>query len=161
MPHLRVQDTIIKDISLDASDDKIIGVINKLLSKNYFDDTGLIYGIGHAIYTLSDPRCELLKAKGEELAKANPDNYKKFTFYKRFEELALKVMEEKKGTKMCANVDFYSGLVYEMLGIPHDLFIPIFAAARLVGWISHDLESLLYNKKIVRPATKYVGKKEE
>jgi citrate synthase len=158
---LEMMDTIINDISLDASDDKIIGVINKLLSKNYFDNTGLIYGIGHAIYTLSDPRCELLKAKGEELAKANPDNYKKFTFYKRFEELALKVMEEKKGTRMCANVDFYSGLVYEMLGIPHDLFIPIFAAARLVGWISHDLESLLYNKKIVRPATKYVGKKEE
>ena len=89
------------------------------------------------------------------------ENPKKFEFYYRFEKLAIKALEEEKGKKVCANVDFYSGLIYEMLNIPRDLFIPIFAAARLVGWISHDIENLLYCNKIIRPATKYVGLKED
>ena len=71
------------------------------------------------------------------------------------------MLEAKTGKVVCANVDFYSGLIYEMLGIPRDLFIPIFAVARLVGWISHDIENLLYSNKIVRPATKYVGEVKE
>ena len=76
-------------------------------------------------------------------------------------KLAIKKLEAKTGKKCCANVDFYSGLIYELLDIPRDLFIPIFAAARLVGWVSHDIENLLYCNKIVRPATKYVGFKED
>ncbi len=159
MAVLDMMQNVISDIGLDASDEKIIEVINKILDKNYNDNSGLIYGIGHAIYTLSDPRAELLRDKAEKLSKEK--NPKKFEFYNRFEKLAVKVLEERKGMKCCCNVDFYSGLIYEMLDIPRDLFIPIFAAARLVGWISHDIENLLYSNKIVRPATKYVGKKAE
>ena len=136
---------------------KLVEVINKILDRNYNDNSGLIYGIGHAIYTLSDPRADLLREKAEKLSATK--NPKKFEFYSRFEKLAIKVLQERKGMVCCANVDYYSGLIYEMLNIPRDLFIPIFAAARLVGWISHDIENLLYSNKIVRPATKYVGKK--
>ena len=88
-------------------------------------------------------------------------NPKKFNFYQRFERLAVSALKKKKGTECCSNVDFYSGLIYEMLDIPRDLFIPIFAAARVVGWISHDIENLMYCNKIVRPATKYVGYEED
>lgn len=159
MAVLDMMQTVIEDIGIDASDEEINLVIEKLLNKEYFDKTGLIYGIGHAIYSLSDPRCELLRK--EAYALSLEKNPKKFKFYHRFEKLALQALEAKKKMKCCANVDFYSGLIYEMLNIPRDLFIPIFAAARLVGWISHDIENLLYCNKIIRPATKYVGEKGE
>ncbi len=157
MAVLDMMDTVIKDIGIDASDDAIMDVCRKMLNKEYFDNSGLIYGIGHAIYTLSDPRCELLRDEAKALAEEKGSN--KFEFYHRFERIAIKALEEKKNIKCCANVDFYSGLIYEMLNIPRDLFIPIFAAARLVGWIAHDIENLLYCNKIIRPATKYVGNK--
>lgn len=147
----------IEEIGYDASDEEITNIINKILNKEYFDKTGLIYGIGHAIYTISDPRCELLREEARKLALEK--NSKKFDFYYRFEKLAISILEAKKGTEYCANVDFYSGLIYEMLNIPRDLFIPIFAAARLVGWLAHDIENLLYCNKIVRPAFRYVGDK--
>ncbi len=159
MAVLDMMKNVISDIGLDATDEQIVSVINKILDKKYNDNSGLIYGIGHAIYTLSDPRAVLLREKAEKLSKEKDP--KKFEFYRRFETLAVKTLEERKGMKCCCNVDFYSGLIYEMLDIPRDLFIPIFAAARLVGWISHDIENLLYSNKIVRPATKYVGKKPE
>ncbi|MGM9969926.1 MAG: citrate synthase [Anaeroplasma sp.] len=159
MAVLDMMDCIIKDVGLNASDEELIKIIERILNKEYFDKTGLIYGIGHAIYTLSDPRCELLREEALKLSKEK--NSKKFDFYYRFEQLALRILEAKKGFKCCANVDFYSGLIYEMLNIPRDLFIPIFAAARLVGWLSHDIENLLYSNKIVRPATRYVGDKKE
>ena len=159
MAVLDMMKNVISDIGLDATDEQIVLVINKILDKKYNDNSGLIYGIGHAIYTLSDPRAVLLREKAEKLSKEKDP--KKFEFYHRFETLAVKTLEERKGMKCCCNVDFYSGLIYEMLDIPRDLFIPIFAAARLVGWISHDIENLLYSNKIVRPATKYVGKKPE
>ena len=159
MAVLDMMQTIIDEIGLDATDDEIYAIIKRILNRDYFDNSGLIYGIGHAIYSLSDPRCELLREKARKLSlEKNP---KKFEFYYRFEKLAIKALEEEKGKKVCANVDFYSGLIYEMLNIPRDLFIPIFAAARLVGWISHDIENLLYCNKIIRPATKYVGLKED
>lgn len=157
MAVLDMMETVINDIGIDADDDAIKNVCNKILDKCYFDNTGLIYGIGHAIYTLSDPRCELLREEARVLALEKNSN--KFDFYYRFEKIAVQALEEKKGIKCCANVDFYSGLIYEMLNIPRDLFIPIFAAARLVGWIAHDIENLLYCNKIIRPATKYVGNK--
>jgi len=158
MAVLDMMNEIINDVGLDASDEELEAIVYKLLDHNYFDNKGLIYGIGHAIYSLSDPRCELLREKARELSKAKDP--KKFDFYHRFERIALKGLEKKKGIKSCTNVDFYSGLIYEMLNIPRDLFIPIFAAARVVGWISHDIENLLYCNKIIRPATKYVGDKE-
>lgn len=156
---LDMMDCVIAEVGLDASDDEIAFVVRKILNKEFYDKTGLVYGIGHAIYTISDPRCLLLREKASKLAldKGN----KKYDFYTRFEKVAINELEKKTGTKVCANVDFYSGLIYEMLDIPRDLFIPIFAAARVVGWIAHDIEAILYNKKIIRPATKYVGRKEE
>ena len=157
MAVLDMMDLIINDISINATDEEINKIIKKLLNKEYFDNTGLIYGIGHAIYTLSDPRCEILRDVAKKLAKEKKNP--KFDFYYRFEKLAVKALKEKTKKDCCANVDFYSGLIYEMLNIPRDLFIPLFSAARLVGWVSHDIENLLYSNKIVRPATKYVGEK--
>ena len=152
---LQMMDAIIDDIGIDASDKQIIEVINKILNKQYFDNSGLLYGIGHAVYTISDPRCELLREQAKILAKSK--NNKKYDFYERFEKLAIKTLNKNKNMVCCANVDYYSGLIYEMLDIPQDLFVPLFATARLVGWLSHDIENILYSKKIVRPATKYVG----
>ncbi len=152
---LDMMDHIISDIGIKATDEEINNVLEKILSKNYFDNSGLIYGIGHAIYTNNDPRCVLLKAKVRELSKeTNPDL---FNFYDRFENLAIKALVSKKGGVACANVDYYSGLTYQFLNISRDLFIPIFACARLVGWISHIIEDRLYCNKIIRPATKFVG----
>ena len=155
MAVLDMMQQIIDEVGMDATDDELNAIIARILNKDYFDNSGLIYGMGHAIYTLSDPRCEVLREEARQLSQEKDP--KKFEFYHRFEKLALAALEKKKGAKCCANVDFYSGLIYEMLNIPRDLFIPIFAAARLVGWLAHDIENLLYCNKIVRPATKYVG----
>lgn len=150
-----MMNAVVKDYGLNPSDEQIEEVITKIISKDYFDNSGLIYGIGHAVYTLSDPRCELLRKTAGELAAVKAPE--KFSLYTRFERAAVRRLAEKTGKAACANVDFYSGFIYEMLGIPEELYIPIFAAARLVGWLSHDLENLLYCNKIIRPATKYVG----
>lgn len=152
---------IIDDIGLDATDEQIRDVINKILNKQYFDNSGLIYGIGHAVYTKSDPRCLLLKEKCKELCETSEDGRKHFDFYSRFENLAIEEMKKRKNANYCANMDFYSGLTYQMLNIPRDLYTPIFAAARLVGWVAHNIENRLYCNKIIRPATKYVGKIKE
>lgn len=152
---------IINDIGLDATDEQIQEVITKMLDKKYFDNSGLIYGIGHAVYTKSDPRCLLLKEKCKELCETSEIGKKNFKFYSKFEELAIKEMSKRKNANYCANMDFYSGLTYQMLNIPRDLYTPIFAAARLVGWVAHNIENRLYCNKIVRPATKYVGKIKE
>lgn len=152
---LDMMNTILADVKEEASDGTITEIIERILTKDYFDKSGLIYGIGHAIYTKSDPRCVILKQKARLLAKSQKNT--KFAFFERFEELAIQVLSKKKGMSVCANVDFYSGLIYEMLGIPRDLFIPIFACARTAGWIAHNIEGILYCDKICRPATKYVG----
>lgn len=151
----KMMNAIIADIGANASDDSINDVITRIFAKNYHDNSGLIYGVGHAVYTISDPRCELLRTTAGKLA---AEKYpERFDFYTRFEKIAVKRLSEKTGAVCCANVDFYSGLIYEMLGIPEELYIPVFATARLVGWIAHDLENLLYCNKIIRPATRYVG----
>lgn len=131
--------------------------LKKILNKEAFDRSGLIYGMGHAVYTLSDPRAVLLKRKAEELAKEKGME-KEFRLYNHIENLAPKVFEEVKGVKkiLCANVDFYSGFVYKMLNIPVDLYTPIFACARIAGWCSHRIEEILCGGKIVRPAYKSV-----
>lgn len=148
---------IMNDISLDATDDQMQDVINRILDKNYFDNSGLIYGIGHAVYTKSDPRCVLLKEKCRELSENRDD--KMFDFYNRFERLAIAELQKRKGKVCCANVDYYSGLTYRLLNIPRDLFIPIFATARVAGWVAHIMENKLYCNKIIRPGTAYVGHK--
>ena len=133
--------------------------LRKILNKEAFDRSGLIYGMGHAVYTLSDPREVILKKFARELA-VEKGMMKEFALYELVERLAGRlVMEQRRLFKnVCANVDFYSGFVYTMLGIPKELFTPIFAIARIPGWSAHRLEEILNANKIIRPAYKYVGK---
>ncbi|WP_321330141.1 citrate/2-methylcitrate synthase [uncultured Ilyobacter sp.] len=127
----------------------------KILSKKAFDREGLIYGMGHAIYTLSDPRAVLLKEKAYELAKEK-NNIKEFQLYNDVESLTKEIFENSKGKLMSANVDLYSGFIYDMLNIPDNLYTPIFAAARSAGWSAHRIEQILSDKKIIRPAYQHV-----
>lgn len=151
---LKMMDAVINEVGLNATDSQIEEIVYKLLNKDFYDKSGLIYGLGHAVYTLSDPRSEILKKKVKELLKNNTE---KFDFYVRFESIAKKVIKKEKGKTVSANVDFYSGVVYSMLGIPQDLFTPMFVCARTVGWIAHNIENKLYCNRIIRPAGKYVG----
>jgi len=151
---------IIDTVGMDADDRAIKEIQKKLLHKECYDHSGLIYGMGHAIYTLSDPRAELIKEHLYELALEKHEE-KRFHFYRRFEECAKEVMLEEKSIHISANVDFYSGLVYEMMNIPRDLFTPLFVCARMVGWLAHNIENKLYDGRIMRPATKYVGQLQE
>jgi citrate synthase len=147
---------VINDIGLDATDDEIRTVIKRILNKDYNDNTGLIYGIGHAVYTLSDPRSEVLSEKCKELADEK-GRLKEYNFYSRFANIAIEEIKIKKGINVCSNVDFYSGLVYDMLNIPEDLYTLLFVVGRTVGWVAHNIENKLYDGRIIRPATKYVG----
>ena len=126
-----------------------------LLEKKAFDQKGLIYGMGHAVYSISDPRADIFKKFVKRLAKEK-GREKEYALYESVEKLAPKVIGEKrkiyKGVN--ANVDFYSGLVYSMLNLPKSLYTPIFAAARVVGWSAHRLEELQNVDKIIRPAYK-------
>ena len=159
--NLKVQNMFedIKANVKDWSDEKEVeNYLCKILNKEAFDRSGLIYGMGHAVYTLSDPREVILKKFAKKLAEEK-GMMKEFALYELVERLAGRlVMEQRKLFKnVCANVDFYSGFVYTMLGIPKELFTPIFAIARIPGWSAHRLEELLNANKIIRPAYKYVG----
>ena len=128
--------------------------LEKILDKKAFDKKGLIYGLGHAVYTLSDPRGVLLKKKARELSKIK-NRQKDFEFIEKIEKIGGEILMERlnKSYPICANVDLYSGFCYEMLDIPKDLYIPIFAIARTVGWSAHRLEQI-EDSKIIRPAYK-------
>ena len=143
-------------LGVNATDDEIRMFINKILNKEVCDRSGLVYGIGHAVYTKSDPRAEILKKKAKHLAEEKGLG-ELFDFYLRFERNATDIVRSQKGKEVCANVDFYSGFIYDMLEIPEDLFTPMFVMARTVGWIAHIIENKLYCSRIVRPAGKYVG----
>lgn len=147
---------VIHDISLQATDEQIRDIVCRIMDKQYNDNSGLVYGIGHAVYTLSDPRSEILSEKCKELAieKGREDE---FNFYQKFAEIAIDELYQRKGIRVSTNVDFYSGLVYDMLGIPSDLYTLLFVVGRTVGWIAHNIENKLYSNRIIRPATKYVG----
>ena len=142
------------------TDEKTIEEIcNKILDKEYYDNSGLIYGIGHAVYTKSDPRATIIKEECRKLAKEKGTTMMNaFEFYSTFERVAVRVMKERKGMTVCANVDFYSGLAYRMLGFRKEIFTPLFAIARTSGWIAHHLESRQSDRKLIRPAAVYVGK---
>ncbi|HOU84322.1 MAG TPA: citrate/2-methylcitrate synthase [Spirochaetota bacterium] len=145
--------TNVKEVSNESS---LKEYIRKIFRKEAFDRTGLIYGMGHAVYSLSDPRAILLKAKAKELAKEK-GREEEFSLYEEVERLGKIVFEEEKGSKViCANIDFYSGFVYDMLGIHPDLHTPIFAMARIAGWASHLIEEIVSGGRIMRPAYKYV-----
>lgn len=141
---------------------EISDYLKKILDKKAFDGTGLIYGMGHAVYTLSDPREVILKRFAKKLAEEK-GKMEEFALYETVERIAGQlIMEQRRMFKnVCANVDFYSGFVYSMLGIPEELFTPIFAIARMPGWSAHRLEELINASKIIRPAYKYVGQHAE
>lgn len=153
---------MMEDIKANVKDwedeEEISAYLTKILRKEAFDGSGLIYGIGHAVYTLSDPRCVLLKQQAEKLAKEKGCE-KEFKLYAAIEKLAPQVFYEiKKINKvLCANVDFYSGFVYSMLNIPKDLYTPLFAIARIAGWCAHRIEELMNGGRIIRPAYKSVA----
>ncbi len=146
----------VQDLTNEA---EVEAYLKKILNKEAFDRSGLIYGMGHAVYTLSDPREVILKKYARMLAqeKGMMDT---FALYEMVERLAGQLIMKQRNMQknVCANVDFYSGFVYNMLGIPEELFTPLFAIARMPGWSAHRLEELLNAGKIIRPAYKYVGK---
>ena len=159
--NLKVQNMFrdIKENVSDITDEKeLTTYLTKILDKEVFDHSGLIYGMGHAVYTLSDPREEILKEYARKLSEEK-GNMDEFLFYEKVEKISAKLIMEKHTVhkNVCANVDFYSGMVYTMLGIPEELFTPIFAIARIPGWCAHRLEELLNGNKIIRPAYMYVG----
>lgn len=128
--------------------------LSKILNKEAFDKKGLIYGIGHAVYTLSDPRTVLLKKQARKLAEEK-SKLDKYNFLENIEKIGARLVQEKNKTSYppCANVDLYSGFVYEMLEIPKELYTPLFAVSRMSGWCAHRLEQIL-DSKIIRPAYK-------
>lgn len=132
--------------------------LRKLLHKEAFDKAGLIYGMGHAVYSQSDPRAKVFKGFVESLS-SEKGRHDEFALYSLVERLAPEVIaEERRIYKgVCANVDFYSGFVYRMLGIPDELFTPLFAASRIAGWSAHRIEELINSNKIIRPAYKAIS----
>lgn len=143
----------------DWSSEKEVGAyLRKIIRKEAFDRTGLVYGQGHAVYTISDPRAILLRDKAGKLAEVKKCT-EEFGLYCLIERIFPDIFKEEKGgdKKICTNVDFYSGFVYSMLGIPRELYTPIFAVSRISGWAAHRLEEIVSGGRIYRPAFKQVG----
>lgn len=142
-------------------DEQIKAYLKKLLNKEAFDRAGLIYGMGHAVYSISDPRAKVFKGFVEKLS-VEKGYEKEYRLYSNVERLAPEVIaEERRIYKgVSANVDFYSGFVYQMLGLPVELFTPLFAVARMAGWSAHRIEELINQGKIIRPAYKAVKKQQ-
>ena len=141
-----------------TDEEQVAQYIAKMISKQAGDGSGLVYGMGHAVYTLSDPRAVVLKQQLEECP-LDEKLQKRFSLLKNIEKMTPIVFKKlKKRTKtMCANVDLYSGLVYDFLSIPADLFTPLFAVARISGWCAHRIEEIITAQKIIRPAYKSVS----
>jgi len=153
----------IKDHVKDWQDEEeVSGYLAKILRKETFDGKGLIYGIGHAVYTLSDPRAVLVKAKAKELAEAKGRS-EEFDLYNRVARLSPGAFKKEKNSDkvVSANVDFYSGFVYDMLDIPKELFTPIFCLARIAGWCAHRIEEMISGGRIIRPAYRNVIRNKE
>ncbi len=148
-----------KNIKNWEDEEEVREYLHKLLNKQAFDNAGLIYGMGHAVYSLSDPRAKILKSFVEKLS-VEKGMTKEFVLYSNVERIAPEVIasERKMFKGVSANVDFYSGFVYSMLGLPVELYTPIFAIARISGWSAHRLEELINAGKIIRPAYKNVAK---
>ena len=139
-------------VGLNYTEEELKAYLRKILSKEAFDQKGLLYGLGHAVYTLSDPRAVILKQKAEELA-LHKDRIKEYNLYADIERIGCELLNEKvkNDNAMAANVDFYAGFVMDMLNIPEDLYTPVFAISRIAGWSAHRLEQIL-DDKIMRPA---------
>lgn len=158
---LGMMDNIKQNVKKWDSEKEVTDYLNKMLNKKAYDHSGKIYGIGHAVYTVSDPRAILLKKQARELAKEK-NRLEEFELYNMIENLAPKIFYEYKGDKVakrvCANVDFYSGFVYNCIGIKESVYTPLFAMSRIAGWSAHRLEELTFDaKRIIRPAYKNVS----
>jgi citrate synthase len=163
--NLRVRamiDNIKENINDYTNEKEIKEYLLKILNKEVFDKKGLIYGMGHAVYTKSDPRAVILKEKSKELAQAK-DRMDEFKLYSSIEKLTKEIFKEKRGAnvEICANVDLYSGFVYELLNIPKELYTPLFATARVASWCAHRIEQVVSDDKIIRPAYKSLKNEEK
>lgn len=155
-------DNIKKNVSDWEDVEEVKEYLGKILDKQAFDGAGLIYGMGHAVYTLSDPRKVILKEFARKLS-IEKGREKEFALYEMIENESPDLIKARHHMfkPVCANVDFYSGFVYSMLGIPEEMFTPMFAIARIAGWSAHRLEQIVNAGKIIRPAYKYVGEHKE
>ncbi len=153
---------IIENVADPTDEGQIKDYLVKILNKEAGDGLGLIYGMGHAVYTLSDPRAVILKNSARKLA-YSAGYEKEFKTLENIEKVTPELLHEIKGEEkeICANVDLYSGLCYKVLRIPEDLYTPLFASARIAGWCAHRLEELTSSKKIIRPAYKSVSQRRE
>ena len=144
------------------NEEELAAYLRKILRKEAGDGSGLIYGMGHAVYTLSDPRAVILKEYAGTMAEGT-DFEKEFHLLESIERLTPKIFEEVKhsGKAMCANIDMYSGFVYKMLGIPQELFTPLFAVSRMAGWCAHRFEEMNSGRRIIRPAYKSISHEKE
>lgn len=151
-------DEILANVKDVHSDEKMKNYLAKIINKEAGDHSGLIYGIGHAVYTKSDPRAQILKKHSKDLA-YEKGMQREYDCLCQIEKLAPVVFKELKGStkNVCANVDLFSGLVYRILGISEELFTPIFAISRVAGWCAHRMEEVEFANRIIRPAYKYVG----
>lgn len=151
-----------KNIKDWDDDEEIRAYLDKLLEGDAFDKSGLIYGMGHAVYSLSDPRADIFKSFVKQLSEAK-GYLKEYCLYEKIEHLAPEVIANKRKIYkgVSANVDFYSGFVYHMLGLPQELYTPVFAVARMAGWSAHRIEELANAGKIIRPAYKSISPRRE
>ena len=140
-----------------SSEEEVRSYLRKIVNKEAFNRTGLIYGLGHAVYTISDPRAVLLRDKAAHLAEVK-GLAEEYNLYKLIEKIGPEVLYEKIGDKkkICANVDLYSGFVYSMLNIPRELYTPLFAISRIAGWSAHRIEEIVAGGRIYRPAYKSI-----
>lgn len=159
---IHMLDNFKENISNWNDEGEVADYMRKIIRKEANDGSGLIYGMGHAVYTVSDPRAVILKKKAFQLA-AGKEIEAEFKLLDTIERLTPEVFKLEKGNSktMCANVDMYSGLVYRMLGIPEDLFTPLFAVARMAGWAAHRMEEILTCGRIIRPAYKAIAAERE
>jgi len=149
-----------KNVKNWRDEEEVRAYLQKILNKEAFDKSGLIYGMGHAVYTLSDPRTEILKKMVRPLAEEK-NQFEELALYELIEKISPELLSAKRSRAVSANVDFYSGFIYHMLGLPVELYTPIFAIARIAGWSAHRLEDIVNTGKIIRPAYKNVARHTE
>ena len=152
---MRQMEEIMREVSGWNHDENVVRYLEKIADKKAGDGTGLIYGLGHAVYTISDPRAQMLKEKARALAK-DKHREEEMRLFESIERLGPAIVKSRhpRAEDVCANVDLYSGFVYDMLGIPKDLYTPLFAVARCVSWCAHRMEELVNAGPIIRPAYK-------
>ena len=156
---MQMFDDIRNEIKDWNDEEEIANYLERILNKDAFDKSGLIYGIGHAVYSISDPRAKVFKGFVKQLS-SEKGLVKEFELYNTVEKLAPEIIMKRRKMyrHISSNVDFYSGFVYKMLGLPLELFTPIFAISRISGWSAHRIEELINDGKIIRPAYKNVAK---